>query len=371
MIRTEQFRIVEKMVLDAADIELCRILLQSPETGGTISLSRAADVFAPTVNELDLRHRPKNHHRPDAVVRVAQLTADTPGDGAIATQLHYLLKAVPTLYPRLAGDDDIEPIRDGSPAFMTASQPATLKPATPTASLPLSYPVPPDPALPDPTLPDPVLIYTSWTTLQQLSQVAAEPLTMVLNQGGVLLVNATSTEAGLAALYPLRQELQRALDELGESSNVVSMRQQLTAELAAFDRDIDQQVQQIVKQLRSLMMPLEHELTGSGAIPATHPLCLDPFLFGQWPVVDHVPLTILQWDGVILMLGDIASLWGPDETMQRSRSTIRTAQELGVNLLLFAWQHYHLTQLQGGLEKLPSSSSSDSLRDRIPPNPSP
>ncbi|NER00476.1 MAG: hypothetical protein F6K30_27895, partial [Cyanothece sp. SIO2G6] len=34
VIRTEQFRIVEKMVLDAADIELCRILLQSPETGG-------------------------------------------------------------------------------------------------------------------------------------------------------------------------------------------------------------------------------------------------------------------------------------------------------------------------------------------------
>ncbi|MEB3231191.1 MAG: hypothetical protein VKJ64_09290 [Leptolyngbyaceae bacterium] len=340
VVRPEQFRLVEKMTLDEADIELCRIRLHSSETGGAITLHRAADVFAPVANELDLRHRPRICPRPDGIVRLAQLITDTPADRAIAIQLQCLLKSIPSLYPHLSGDDDIDPIRDGSLIFSQHS-------ATP--------------------LPD--LIYTSWSTLQQLGAIATESLTTVLDQGGMLLVNAMAKDAGLESSYELRQELRTALAELEQSPDVAVMRQQLATELAAFDREIHQKVQQLVNTLRSLLAPLGYNLTGDGAISPTHPLRLEPFLFGQWPLVDQVPITVLQWEGVILLIGDIASLWGPDETMQRSRSDIRTAQEFGVNLLLFAWQHHHLIQLQGGRGHPSPAASSDSLRDRIPPTP--
>jgi hypothetical protein len=217
--------------------------------------------------------------------------------------------------------------------------------------------------------PLPDLIYTSWSTLQQLGAIAIESLTTVLDQGGILLVNAMAEDAGLDSSYELRQELRTALAELEQSPAVATMRQQLATELAAFDREIHQKVQQLVNTLRSLLAPLGYNLTGDGAVSPTHPLRLEPFLFGQWPLVDQVPITVLQWEGVILLIGDIASLWGPDETMQRSRSDIRTAQEFGVNLLLFAWQHHHLIQLQGGRGHPSPAASSDSLRDRIPPTP--
>ncbi|MGK7887762.1 MAG: hypothetical protein AB4042_00410 [Leptolyngbyaceae cyanobacterium] len=346
VIRPEQFRIVEKMALDPEDIELCRILLQSPETGGAIALDRATDVFAPKMNELDLRYRPQIRRRPDALIRIAQLTIDSPADRAIATQLQSLLKAASALYPRLSGYDDIAQIRDNSPISAPTSSPSN-----PT----------------DPLFLLPNLIYTAWPTLQQLGAEVVAALTPVFDQGGILLVNVKPEDTGLVSLYSLRQELQTALDELDNSPDVAPMRQQLTTELAAYDRDIHQQVQQLVNTLRSILAPLGHDLSGDGTVSATHPLRLEPFLFGQWPHVDGIPLTVLHWGSVILLIGDIAQLWGPDETMQRSRPTIRTAQEFGINLLLFAWQHHHLTHLQGGSETPTRPTRNDSLRDRISP----
>ena len=52
------------------------------------------------------------------------------------------------------------------------------------------------------------------------------------------------------------------------------------------------------------------------------------------------------WRGVVLILGPLPLAWGGDSTRAYRRDTVRAAQEMGINLLHFAWQQRQLTQLQ-------------------------
>ena len=73
---------------------------------------------------------------------------------------------------------------------------------------------------------------------------------------------------------------------------------------------------------------------------------MKPFLFAALPVVNGQPIRLLTCGGIILVIGDIASAWGLDSALSLSRITIRTAQELGVNILQFAWKRRQLIGLQ-------------------------
>lgn len=77
-----------------------------------------------------------------------------------------------------------------------------------------------------------------------------------------------------------------------------------------------------------------------------HPLRNRPFLFAALPVVNQQPVRVQYGGGIVLVVGDIASAWGLDEGMSLSRLAIRTAQELGVNLLYYAWCRRQLMGLQ-------------------------
>jgi hypothetical protein len=46
-----------------------------------------------------------------------------------------------------------------------------------------------------------------------------------------------------------------------------------------------------------------------------------------------------------LIMGELSAAWGLDEELSLPRSDIRTAQELGINILHFAWHRRQLTQL--------------------------
>jgi hypothetical protein len=80
----------------------------------------------------------------------------------------------------------------------------------------------------------------------------------------------------------------------------------------------------------------------------TSELIGQPFLFAALPQgLSQQPLRIVGDRGIIMVYGNIASLWGKDEQLSLSREQIRSGQELGINILHYAWKRRHFTQLQG------------------------
>ncbi len=78
-----------------------------------------------------------------------------------------------------------------------------------------------------------------------------------------------------------------------------------------------------------------------------HYLRREPFLFAALPQsLKNQPLQIVCDRGLIMTYGNLASLWGLDEQLSLSREQIRSGQELGINILHYAWQRRSLTQLQ-------------------------
>ncbi|NET08625.1 MAG: hypothetical protein F6K09_01505 [Merismopedia sp. SIO2A8] len=343
----ERFRIVEKMTLGPNDVELCRIMLSGKEITGKeitakeIAIAAAANVFHPQANELDLRYRPTIQFRPTGTVHLAQLTNNVPTDDTTTLNLQYLLIALGQLSPHLTSSDAIEHI-----------------PLSPSASLP------------SPATPLPTLLYAPWALLQQSDVDGSDRLTAAihttLQNWGTVLITATFAEAGLDNLYQLQQELRGALENLEDSPDLAAMRHNLENELRAFDQDIGHQIQSLVQSVKSMMESMDHTLHGDGVLSPLHPLRTTPFLFSQLPQVKSTPITLFQWGQVLLLIGDLSAYWGPDDTWQRSRTAIRTAHEFGVNLLTFAWQQQHLTQLQRIEESPTSPTSTGSLRDRRP-----
>lgn len=76
-----------------------------------------------------------------------------------------------------------------------------------------------------------------------------------------------------------------------------------------------------------------------------HPLRTQPFLFAAPPNINQQAIELWNGDGVILAIGNLSSAWGIDDELSLDRNDIRTAQELGINILHFAWCRRQMTQL--------------------------
>ncbi len=92
-----------------------------------------------------------------------------------------------------------------------------------------------------------------------------------------------------------------------------------------------QSVQRLAQQLQTPLKSLQESRRD-------HPLRVKPFLFSALPQSRQARIQLLSGGGIILSIGNLAGLWGLDEAMLRSRTEIRTAQELGLNILHFAWK---------------------------------
>uniref|UniRef100_UPI0018828F1A DUF4159 domain-containing protein n=1 Tax=Oculatella sp. LEGE 06141 TaxID=1828648 RepID=UPI0018828F1A len=102
---------------------------------------------------------------------------------------------------------------------------------------------------------------------------------------------------------------------------------------------------ELIETVRSLAQQLGHQLQPLTNL-RNHPLRTRPFLFAALPLVNQHPIQLSIGGGIILIVGEIASVWGPDEGLTLPRIVIRTAQELGINLLYYAWRRRQLTGLQ-------------------------
>jgi len=80
-------------------------------------------------------------------------------------------------------------------------------------------------------------------------------------------------------------------------------------------------------------------------ISRENPLRSQPFLFGALPNINQQEIERWSGGGVILVRGALSDAWGLDEEYLRDRNEIRTAQELGINILHLAWRRRQMTQL--------------------------
>ena len=90
---------------------------------------------------------------------------------------------------------------------------------------------------------------------------------------------------------------------------------------------------------------LEITLLSWQEISRKHPLRTQPFLFAATPKISDQQIEISQGGGVVLVVGDLSSHWGIDDEILLDRNEIRTAQELGINILHFAWRRRQITEL--------------------------
>lgn len=306
----ETFRIDETSTPPSSDeVELCRIQL----IPGEVRLLPAADVLNPIANTLDLRYRQWAQARPMQQVCLAQVLTEavSQGDETVAYSLQSLVRSLPAQYPIMEG---------------TIIAPINLAVAD-AATFPAD------------------LLY--FTRQQFLTLNASEKQTLKrhIATGTTLLVETSLEEAEIAELGLIRQQLQTAIASFVEEPSTAQMQRDLEVELVAVEAALNAQIQDNILTVQAVAQDIGTIVDGVGTLGRDHPL-RSPFLFAQFPSVEGYPVQLFNWGGVVLSMGFLSQAWGLDEALSLSRETIRTAQEMGINLLHFSWKRRQLTQLQ-------------------------
>jgi Domain of unknown function (DUF4159) len=276
---------------NAHQVELCRIELQNP-----VVLENPAQVLFPTLNELDFRHRQQATIRPRSTIQVAQLIpSENFNESSDLATVALYQNSAENLADLIQA---MEQSSDSLPGILDIAQ----------VSLPTENLSQWD-----------VLYIPDGQALRQFTDPQIESLKDYVQQGGGLFVEA----------------LVEPLDKPSLES---------TAEQLAETEQIDDIVS--LQQLLQKVLPDNRETSFVrwDSLSRYHSLRRSPFLFGALPEIQSQPIQLYASDGIVLVSGRLSSAWGLAEA-QLPRSEIRTAQELGINLLHFLWQRRRLTQL--------------------------
>jgi hypothetical protein len=311
---TETFRIEETTAQPHdPQIELCRILLQP----GEVQLQPTFDVLAPGIHQLDLRDRPTVQTRAPMEIKVAFLDRGLAPDeiDRIGSRFAALFSALASLYPPMQG---------------ITIAPTTLHPES-------LYALAPD------------LLYLTYSQCLALTLPEQETLRQYLATGAVVFAEISAQDAQIAEFSLVREQLGTAIATLSPKPEFAEIRQELETESIAMDALIRQQVLDLCRPMQDMaerMGMLQTDLSQDASVPFSHPIRNQPFAFSQFPLIEGCPIHLKTWGGVGLAIGSISKAWGIDEQWSMPRETIRAAQELGINLLHFAWRRHQLTQLQ-------------------------
>ncbi len=110
--------------------------------------------------------------------------------------------------------------------------------------------------------------------------------------------------------------------------------------------DVPTDAQETIDSVHSLAALAKTPLQPIEELRRDHPLRIRPFLFAALPTIGQQPIRLLTGGGIVLIIGDIASAWGLDRELSLPRMTIRSAQELGINILNYGVKRRQLIGLQ-------------------------
>lgn len=309
----ETFRIDEKISKpDDLEVELCRIVLMP----GKVQLSQSDNVFLPRKNQVDLRYRQPAIARPQGIVRMAIVPQNSPADNVISAYLSGLLQSVASLYPALQGIEEVGQVK------LEAGVQSKL-------------------------LLEHNIIYVTYQQFITLSEVEIGILKEYDQMGGVVLVELDPKTTDLKELTQVHNKLQKTLINFQQYEiELTGIRQQFEQELEETKKSIEKQIEKVNLQVQQITRQISSCQEDSGVIFRQHPLRNQPFLFGQFPLVEDQEIKIFNWGSIILVIGPLSSAWGLGESFNLPREMIRTAQEIGINILHFAWRRRQLMQLQ-------------------------
>ena len=269
------------------EVELCRIELAP----GRVDLKVPENVFSPGVNEINVLHRVQAQLRAKTYIKFGVITPCSEQDAYAHENCSYLVQSLLTLYPDFRGEIySLEP----SSQFVNLTDKKQCQACD--------------------------LLYASAESLLSFNQHedVMEILKCYLDRGGTLLVetpfNNSERERSIRAM----------LSSLQHQSQLSPQR------VSSGEADLSWS-----------------NLTYEYPLPSQHPLRTQPFTFTFPPSFKGTALQISASQGVILVKGTLSEAWGVQGGFLRDE--IRTAQELGINFLYFAWQRRHFSRLIQGL----------------------
>jgi hypothetical protein len=320
----EEFRINERLTPPAPnEIELCRIHL----THNDRALQNAATVLQPAAHGLDLRYRQRVQARSLHPIQVGLV--ETATEVAYRDRLMGLLHGIDALYPGLSSPKTITLV-----ALENASHPAAR-------------------------LPDLTLLFLPYRAIASLSEAARDHLRAYVQRGGTVLVEYSDEQGGnadlpgeqqafLSDLQTVRGELLAALLDLETveaGSELDRVQQELMAELVACEAALQEQRQAIAQPIRALTLS-DDETSSLSQSPPSLPN-QQPFLFDELPQLPTGAVQLVAWEGVILVMGSLSAAWTTQQFDQPlSREALRSAQELGINILYQACRRQQMMQAQ-------------------------
>ena len=285
------------------------ILLQP----GGVELIEASNVLSPQVNNLDLRFRKQAQFRALEQVRIGYFQHKKINrfeNDKFENNLFSLCRSVPTLYPRM----EVQPIK----LFDLTDNINELNCD---------------------------LIYFEYQDFINLQALKLEQLQQFIKTGAVIVVEVSALEANIAELDSVKQQLQTTIKNLLHQPEIIQVRQDLEMELDAVNIKIIEQLEAVTSPIRNFVEQLGIKSSIEDTLPDEHLLRNYPFLFSQLPVIEGENIYLFNCEGIILIVGALSSTWGTDNKYSFSRETIRSAQEMGINILYFAWYRHQLAQL--------------------------
>lgn len=298
-------------------LELCRLWL-APDTP---QLRSPQCFYLPQPGDVDLRFRPVARPKAQGWIRAIQFT-DT-ADPPFATAVTALFAASPVLYPL----QDLGPVTWAPLAAAESFWPG------------------------DRPYPYNLVLLTYGDLLTLMAQGDPDRptfLTTHIQQGGAIWVELLNGDSLVDELSQVIQELERALGDIGDNYALQGMRRELEQEVDTARRALTVELGSIIEDLHALAIRLGLTAPQLTPVDYGHPLLGQPFLFTHPPEVQGKPVVIYAWGPLMLVMGDLSLAWRPAPYHRFSRETIRSAQEMGLNLLHYAWQYHHLSQIQGG-----------------------
>jgi hypothetical protein len=320
-ILVETFRVNEKTDLPLdTDIEICRLAIAE----GALTVQKPADVFAPSPSQLDMRYRLQAHLRPQNSIRIAcfQNQKNQNQPNPISEHFRSIGQSLPSLAPTLSliesiGNLDIN---------------AELK-LNHLSAYHLVY-----------------LTHAQALSINESTQLALREYTAI---GGVILIEAAIRNSHLANLLEIQYELEAAKNKLRKTmqtqlvngqpnpnmTDQSSLQAELQSELDAIAIEVSSSTEDLLNSLLS-HIPMETPMRAFSDLERTHPLRSQPFLFPSLAAIADQPVQILTNGAVIVILGELLSIWSGESEQALTREIIRNCQELGINILNYATQHY-------------------------------
>ena len=322
---TETFRLQEKVnPPEGGEIELCRMVLPAKSDYLTKDyIMNAEDVFHPDTYAVDLRYRPLAGVKPLKSVRIGQIISDSSFSERVSGNFTSLSRSLSGLYPQMSSSLPIMSI-DLKEDYGAENNDLLLKIQQENIAL----------------------IYLNYQQINNLSALEIERLKLWSQSGSTIMVECrTDDHNQLNELKTVQCQLISILQDLVKTPTLAQDRDNYQEELNLINNLLEQETKQVIDNCAVLADKLTIYITEKGEIDRHHSLGNYPFLFGSLPIIDNQLIDIFNWQNFILIIGNLTDGWSLTKNSFRQRQEIRTAQEMGINLLHFAYQYHYLRTL--------------------------